>query len=268
MNLVLQIGDKGVSESELYYLLAQYKLLPQLAKEIIIDQAIANFECTPEEKTLGQQQFYQKHRIASEEQVQAWLKHYGMTPEQLAHLTVRDLKLQKFKQLTWGSQIESYFLKCKGKLDRVVYSLIRTKDSGIAQELYFRIQEGENSFSEIAKEYSQGSEAQTGGLIGPVELNVPHPNISQILSASQPGQLCSPQRVGEWWIILRLEQYISAQLDETTRRRLLNELFEQWLSTQMEKVEFMPFNQLVVNNNQETENREKATVNLSHSELS
>ena len=46
----------------------------------------------------------------------------------------------------------------------MVYSLIRSKDPGVAQELYFRIQEGENTFSELARQYSQGSEAQTGGL--------------------------------------------------------------------------------------------------------
>ncbi len=164
-----------------------------------------------------------------------------MTPEQLDKLSVRDLKIEKFKQLTWADQLDPYFVKCKGKLDRVVYSLIRTKDAGIAQELYFRIQEGENSLVELAREYSEGSEAQTGGLIGPVELNVPHPKISQILSASRPGQLSPPTKVGDWWIILRLEKYMSAQLDEMTKQRLLNELFQGWLMAQIQQtVSFAP----------------------------
>ncbi|ACK64620.1 PpiC-type peptidyl-prolyl cis-trans isomerase [Rippkaea orientalis PCC 8801] len=249
MTVVLQIGDQELSEPDLYPLLAQYKLLPQLAKEIIIDQAIASIDCTPEEETLGRQQFYQKHQIANETQLQEWVKYHGITPEQLAHLTVRDIKLEKFKKLTWEHQLESYFLKSKGKLDRVVYSLIRTKDPGIAQELYFRIAEGESSFTELAKQYSQGAEAQTGGLIGPVELNVPHPTISQILSTSQPGQLSPPHRVGEWFVILRLEKYLTAQLDEATKGRLLNELFQEWLSNELKKVTF-----------EGTGNREQATV--------
>ncbi len=241
MNIVLKIGDQAISSEELYPLLAQYRLLPQLAKEIIIDQAIADITCTPEETTQAKQLFYQKQQIGDETQLKVWLNHHGMTPEQLDKLSVRDLKIEKFKHLTWGDKLDPYFVKCKGKLDRVVYSLIRTKDPGVAQELYFRIQEGENTFSELARQYSQGSEAQTGGLLGPVELNTPHPKIAQILAASRPGQLSPPTQVGDWWIILRLEKYVSAQLDESTRQRLLNELFQGWLLAQLQQnVSFAP----------------------------
>jgi hypothetical protein len=79
-----------------------------------------------------------------------------------------------------------------GQLDKVVYSVIRTKDMGVAQELYFRIQEGEQSFSELAREYSQGPEALTGGLTGPVELILPPRPLAGMLSVSQPDQLWPP----------------------------------------------------------------------------
>ncbi|WP_009544950.1 peptidylprolyl isomerase [Crocosphaera subtropica] len=241
MNIVLKIGDQAISSEELYPLLAQYRLLPQLAKEIIIDQAIADITCTPEETNLAKQQFYQRLQISDETQLKAWLDAHGMTQEQLEKLSVRDLKIEKFKQLTWADKLDPYFVKCKGQLDRVVYSLIRTKDPGVAQELYFRIQEGENTLSELARQYSQGSEAQTGGLLGPVELNTPHPKIAQILAASRPGQLSPPTQIGDWWIILRLEKYMSAQLDDKTRQRLLNELFQGWLLTQLQQnVSFSP----------------------------
>ncbi|MEM8777295.1 MAG: peptidylprolyl isomerase [Cyanobacteria bacterium P01_G01_bin.49] len=246
MSIVLKIGDQNLSDQDLYPSLAQYRLLPQLAKEIVIDQAIATITCTSEETTQAKQQFFQKNQITDEEQLKAWLNHYGMTSQQLEWLTVRDLKIEKFKQLTWGEQLEPYFFKCKGKLDKVLYSLIRTKDAGVAQELYFRIQEEESTFPQLAKQYSQGSEAQTGGLIGPVELNVPHPKISHILSTSRPGQLSPPTPVGDWWIILRLEKYMSAQLDDPTRQRLINELFQGWLLTQFQQnVSFSPVEESV-----------------------
>ena len=241
MDIVLKIGEQGISSAELYPLLAKYRLLPQLAKEIIIDQAIASITCTPEESTLAKPRFYQRQQITDETQLQVWLDHHGMTPEQLEELTVRDLKIEKFKQLTWEDKLDPYFVKCKGQLDQVVYSLIRSKDAGVAQELYFRIQDGENSFSELARQYSEGSEAQTGGLLGPVELKTPHPKIAQILAASRPGQLSPPTQVGDWWVILRLEKYMSAQLDDNTRQRLLNELFQGWLMVQVQQnVTFSP----------------------------
>lgn len=121
----------------------------------------------------------------------------------------------------------------KDKLDKVIYSLIRTQDIGVAQELYFRILEGEQSFAELARTYSQGPEAQTDGLIGPVELSVPHPSLAQILTLSQPGQLSPPTRVGEWLVLVRLERFIPAQMDDSMRRRLLNECFNNWLQEQL-----------------------------------
>lgn len=241
MGVVIQIGEKQLTENELYPLLAKFGILPQLAKEMIIDEAIADVICTPEEEAIARNRFYQQQQLTDETRVQAWLKQSGMTLEQLEQLSVRELKLEKYKQATWGHQLEAYFLQCKGQLDRVVYSLIRTKDGGIAQELYFRVQEEENTFAELAKQYSQGAEAQTGGLVGPVELNVPHPKISQMLTASKPGQLWPPTQVGEWYIILRLEKYISAQLDPPTRQRLLNDLFNSWLQEQIQrKIIFFP----------------------------
>ncbi len=235
MSGVLKIGDRIIESEDLCPLLTEYQMLPQLAREIIIEQAIAEIECTPDEKNIARQQFCQQQQITSKEQLEALRKQYWMSPEQLENRIFRGMKVEKFKQSTWGSQIESYFLKRKGQLDRVVYSLIRTQDAGIAQELYFRIQEEESSFVELAKQYSQGSEAQTGGLIGPVELNVIHPKMAQMLNSSKPGQLLPPTRVGDWIVILRLEKFISVQLDEQIRQRLLDERFRAWLQEQFQE---------------------------------
>ena len=49
--------------------------------------------------------------------------------------------------------------------------------------------------------------------------------------------------VGEWWVILRLEKHLPAQLDEANRQRLLNELFQNWLMTKLQQeVTYKPTN--------------------------
>ena len=229
MSKTLQIGNRTITGEEIIPLLAGYQMLPQLLRELIIDQAIAPIKCTPEEEARARQQFYAQNQLTSEAKLQAWLEGHGMTAEQLEALATRGLRIEKFKQATWGHKLESYLLSRKKQLDRVIYSLLRTKDLEIAQELYFRIQEGEQSFAELAREYSQGPEAQTGGIIGPVELSTPHPALVQMLCTSQLGQGWAPTRVGEWLVIVRLENFIPAQLDEPMRQRLLNECFATWL---------------------------------------
>lgn len=235
MNAVLQVGDSQITQDELLPLLIEYQMLPQLLQAIVIDQAIANIECTAEEETRARQQFYQQQQITSDSARQAFLEKSRMTPEQLDALAVRGLKLETFKQATWGNKLESYFLTRKSQLDRVIYSLLRTQDAATAQELYFRIEEGEQTFAELAQEYSNGSESNTGGLIGPVELSVPHPILAKILTMSQPGQLWPPTRIENWFVIVRLEQFLPAQLDERMQQRLLNELFANWLQEQIQQ---------------------------------
>ncbi|MEP0755280.1 peptidylprolyl isomerase [Trichocoleus sp. DQ-A3] len=156
-----------------------------------------------------------------------------MTLEQLEALATRGLRIEKFKRATWANKLESYFLSRKSLLDKVIYSLIRTKDVGVAKELYFRIQEGEQSFSELAREFSQGSEAQIGGLVGPIELGKISSKLAQMLYISQTGQLWPPTRLGECIAIVRLEQLIPAVLDEAMRQQLLNELFERWVQERL-----------------------------------
>ncbi|MBE9006679.1 peptidylprolyl isomerase [Fortiea sp. LEGE XX443] len=239
MTEVLQIGNRTIQATELIPLLASYQMLPQLLRELIIDEAIANIECIKEEVTRAQQQFYTERQLKTDADIKTWMSYHGITPEQLESVTIRKLKIEKFKLETWGGKLESYFFQNKGKLDKVIYSLLRTQDIGLVQELYFRLQAKEQSFAEVAKEYSQGPEAQTGGLIGPVELQAIHPTMVQILSSSQPGQVLPPARIAEWIVILRLEKFIPAQLDEPMKARLLNELFEAWLQEQQKQIQQM-----------------------------
>ncbi len=241
MGVVLEIGNKVYTAEDLAPLLAEYQMLPKLAQEIIIEQAISNIECSEEEQTLAYNQFCQQHQISTEEEIQVWLAKQGLNKEQLEKIILKRIKLDKYKEETWGNRVEAHFLKRKSQLDRVVYSLIRIERAELAQELYFRIQEGESTFRELAMEYSLGSEAQTGGLIGPIEMNAPHPKIAQVLATSKPGQLIPPTRVGEWIVIIRLENFLSAKLDPPTRQRMLDELFRQWLNSEIEqKVSFLP----------------------------
>lgn len=235
MTPVLQVGDRTINDVEIVPLLKRYGILPSLVREIIVESAIADYTLTNEESMQAYKQFYQEQKLNSETDLQAWLDSRGLEREQLDYLVTRSIKLEHFKKTTWEHQLESYFLQRKPKLNQVVYSLIRVNDIAIAQELYFRIQEGEQSFSDIAREHSQGQESQTGGLLGPMELGAPHQNLANILASIQPGQLIPPTRLGEWIVIVRLEKILPAQLDEAMQQRLLNELFETWLQNQLKE---------------------------------
>jgi parvulin-like peptidyl-prolyl isomerase len=226
---MVQIGSFWVPATELGDMLVTYQMLPSLVREIAIDRGIAPIECDEAEITKAIQDFYDRLQLKTREQLEEWLDNQGLTRVQLDKIAVRQHKVEKFKLETWGSKVESYFLKRKGQLDKVIYSLIRTKDIGMAQEFYFRLLEGEQNFEDLARRYSEGAEAQTGGLIGPVEISTPHPVIGKLLASHAPGQICPPIKLDQWFVIVRPDKYIPCQLDDPMRQKLINEMFQTWL---------------------------------------
>jgi glycosyltransferase involved in cell wall biosynthesis/parvulin-like peptidyl-prolyl isomerase len=239
---LLKVHNQMLTTQEIIPLLSRYQLLPKLQQELIIDEAMsktgfayASFTCSSEEQAKCYQEFCEQNQLSSEVERQAWLQQQNITETQFLELATRNLRIEKFKKTTWGSKLETHFRQLKPQLDQVVYSLIRIRDGAAAQELYFRLLEGEQSFAELARQYSQGAEAQTGGLIGPVSLSTPHPQLGRILALGQPGQLSPPTNIGDWWLIVRLEKFLPAQLDEPMRQRLLNQLFSTWLKEQLQQ---------------------------------
>jgi parvulin-like peptidyl-prolyl isomerase len=222
------------SETDLLSLLDRYQLMPHLLRGMIIDHALADYPCTEADQKAAIAQFYHQHHLDTLESQIRWRQEHHVDELILVERLTRSLRLEAFKQETWGHQLKSQFLQRKSTLDQVIYSLLRTKDRGLAYELYYRVVEGEQSFATLAQQFSDGDEARTGGKIGPVPLHQPHPAIRNLLAVSDPQQLWFPFQVEDWFIILRLEQRLAAEFDTAMQQYLLNELFETWLQEEIQ----------------------------------
>jgi PPIC-type PPIASE domain len=231
-----RLCQKEISGEELVELVQQYGLLPKLQRELIIDAELATVICTQAEIFSAYKVFYHKYQINSDADRAAWLKHNHCSLERFEQLVLKTIKLDRFKQTIFGSKVDSYFLQRKSQLDRAVYSLLRVKDVHLAQELFYRIQGGEADFTELVKQYSGGEEAELNGLVGPHEMSVPHPILAQTLLSLRSGELAAPVQIADWFILVRLEKYLPAQLDKAMRLRLIDELYELWLQREVHKL--------------------------------
>ena len=229
MKLVLQTQDRQISSDSLLQQLADSQLLPQLLREIIIEETIDRvareyqIELTP---TLAEfEPLY--HQVAKITPFQ------GMNSDQLAAITTRTLKLQKFKQAGWGHKVSSYYEIVKDRFQQVSYSILLVEDCLIAQELFFRVQSCEQPFADLAIEYSQDRSAKNGGSIGSIFLKEADPNIVGILDRLNPGELSTLFQLDGYYGFIRLNEMKLPQLDENMHQFLLDELFEDWLQTQL-----------------------------------
>ncbi|HHP7230095.1 MAG TPA: peptidylprolyl isomerase [Xenococcaceae cyanobacterium] len=235
MTALLQIGNQTLTAKEVITKLSSYQLFPKFLREIVIDEAIAAFACTPEEEIALCKNFYAG---CSEAENQAWLDKNGITKEYVAAFLKRKAQLEKFKEAKWGKVVESYFFKeRKHQLDQVVYSIICHQDYYLIQELYFRLINKEQCFAELAAQYSQSSEAITKGVVGPIELGKLPTKISNILT-SYPAKEILATQLDRYYALLQLELFIPAKFDQSMRQLMMEELFEQWLQNEVLNLEF------------------------------
>jgi parvulin-like peptidyl-prolyl isomerase len=231
-----RLTNNTISGAEVVGLLHQHGLMSQLQRELIIDAELESIECTPDEIFSAYKAFYHHQQISSDQDRHDWLARNHFALAQLEQLILRTIKLDRFKRETFGRRVDSYFLQRKSQLDRAKYSMLRVKDIHLAQELFFRLEAGEATFPELVKQYSQGQETETGGAIGPQELSIPHPTLAHKLRSLKPGQLAGPLQVADWYIVVRLDHFLPAQLDENMRGRLSEELYDQWIQQQLNKL--------------------------------
>jgi parvulin-like peptidyl-prolyl isomerase len=228
MNLALQTGDSQIPGDRVLQQLNDAQLLPQLLREMVIDETIERvareygIDLTPTTTEFD--------RV--NDRVAKILPFQGMNAEQIAAITTRTLKLQKFKQAGWGHKVSTYYQTIHTQLDRVTYSILQVEDPLVAQELFFRIQSREHSFAELASQYSQHETAPNGGLVGPIFIRSLDPAIANLLDRLKPGELSSLIQIDRYYGFIRLNTLTPSQLDEQMHQILLDELFDRWIQTQ------------------------------------
>jgi len=218
-----------VSTERLEELVRRTELVKLLIKREI-EEEIVHVVNLPEEKWVTLfQQFKATHQLKDDEALRVWQQQRCWTDQDLTLHVSRQECLNRFATQHFGAGIKEDFLKRKHELDTVVYSLLRVQDQGMARELWIQLSEGETTFAEAASRYSDGPEATTKGVIGPVPLGQLQPELAERLRSLQKGELREPLAAGPWWILLRLEQLTPAKLDDAMRHRLLQEQLDLWL---------------------------------------
>ena len=160
-----------------------------------------------------------KHGLNNKQEQQQWCLQHGMSQADLLSEAIHDWRRTELREQS-SSNIESLYLRYKDNLDRVLYSLIRVDNAGLCRELFYAIEAGEISFGEAARLHSRGPEAKTQGIVGPVDLTTPHPEIAGRLRTAQAGQLIGPFEAAEWHTLLRLEYRFDSVYDAHTQNFL------------------------------------------------
>ncbi|KZR77685.1 hypothetical protein PMIT1318_00063 [Prochlorococcus marinus str. MIT 1318] len=162
--------------------------------------------------------------ITDENSFDLWRQNHllAVSDDRLVSYAKYRLKRKKVIEEILKGSGESLFLRYKDRLDRVLYSLIRVEGEDLAQELFYSIEAGEVDFGTASEMYSCGPESKTQGIVGPVDLTTPHPEVSARLRTAAARELFSPFMADQWYAIIRLEYRFDSQYDERTKEFLGN----------------------------------------------
>lgn len=145
--------------------------------------------------------------------------------------------LRRFSRSYFGPGLEELFLSSRGHHDQIIYSLLRVRDPYLAQELWIRLEEGESTFSELASCFGEGPEASKKGLMGPLPVGSIFPiELATLLRTLKAGEVSQPTSLGEWTILIRLEELKPARFDSKMEEFLLNQQLSNLLDERVELV--------------------------------
>jgi len=229
----LQIDDLRVNIENIPGLLDRYNLLPDFLKRLLETKYTHNIVPEKDEQIKFFNLFLKENRIEGKESLQQWLLDNGLDDKRLDTMLFERLQIEIFKSKMFEDKIESSFLKEKEFLDKVMYSILRVSNGEQANELYTQIEEKESSFAELVSKYSIGSEKNSNGIIGPIELRRLDPILRERLKISKSGQLWPPFEFRKNWVIIRLEKHLPCKLDDNMRSRIRNSMYQEWINKQV-----------------------------------
>jgi parvulin-like peptidyl-prolyl isomerase len=173
--------------------------------------------------------FCKRHQLDPENPAKVPPEFTGCPPTDLKAVVEREVRISKWKKALFEPEAAQHFERRKPALDRVVYSLLRVKEAGLARELWFRIKECEASFADLAPKYASGNEVYTAGIVGPVAFGAMHPALAGVLKSARAGELLKPFAVAEWFLVARVDHHLPVEFDEAMKHQMTEELAAQWL---------------------------------------
>lgn len=197
--------------------------------------AAASLPIPPEEMETAWADFCRRHNVDDKTGEPVPKEFMGCDPGALKAAVMREVRVARWKKAQFGGHAREHFDRRKPELDRVVYSLLRVGDAGLARELWFRLTEKEADFADLAPRYTAGHEVHTNGLVGPATFGSMHPALAAHLRAGAEGQLLKPLRIAEIFVVARVEKFLPAQFDDDMEARMIEELAAQWLNTRLDE---------------------------------
>lgn len=207
------------------------KIIPSVAEELGIKLEL-------EELQQAADNFRLKSKLKSAEDTCAWLEKHSLSLDDFEEMVYTNVLSEKLAAHLFADKVEPFFVERQLDYAGVVMYEVVVDDKDLAMELFYELQEGEMSFSEVAHQYIQDKELRrSGGYKGIRYRKELKPEISAAVFAAKPPQILKPIVTSKGVHLIWVKELIQPQLDEKLHTQILSDLFSAWSKQQIEQVE-------------------------------
>lgn len=232
------------SSNDIYDKVRTFCLIRDLTEKIAAREVItrasqtADITITADELQQAVNSWRSRNGLDSVKATQLWLKEHYLSLEELGKLISAEVLSTKLAWHLFQDKVSSYFFDYQ--LDYVQVSMyeIVLDNEGIAMEVFYAIDEEEINFFDAAYRYVQDTElCRKGGYRGFLYRKDLKPEISAAVFAANPPQLLKPIVASDGVHLIRVEEIVEPQLDDAMREKIVEDLFDDWLSQKVKQFE-------------------------------
>jgi|TARA_X000000950_G_C13610532_1_gene535148 hypothetical protein len=143
-----------------------------------------------------------------------------------------DGSFQEKKKEWFGAKVEKEYFERRDSMERVTFKLIRNEDKGIILEAYQRLAEGEEDWAQISNRWGIDPEKKFDGKYKQMRVNKLNHDLVNALKRNDPGKISQPIRLGKYFGIVQLDEWMSVELNETMREKIEGDLYNEWIDEQ------------------------------------
>jgi parvulin-like peptidyl-prolyl isomerase len=225
-----------ISDRDLIYEAKLKGKIPELMRGVIRRKTIARqvrqagISPTVEDLQAAADRFRLVHQLESTEATKKWLDERLLSLDDFEDMITQDLLSQRLAEHLFGDRVEKLFYQ--NLLDycaATIYEVILA-DYDLAMEIYYSLQEGDLSFTDVAHQYIAAPELRRrGGYVGKVVRKQLRPELAAAIFATKQPQLLEPIVTAVGIHLIQVEEIVEPQLDEPLHQQILMELFDRWL---------------------------------------
>jgi hypothetical protein len=211
--------------------LRQRGLVEEFIKDQLLQHLLAQVELPQQQQDQLWADFLRQNALEQPEALQAFLAAKHLDQDLLREQVIRPHRLIQFREAMWGPLVNSLYLQRKDEFDIITFTMVRSRDYNVMQEVYFRLKDGEETWQAICRQLNP-DQPETPVVYGPAYRAQFSRELVDHLYGCGIGVISPATLIGGWTVVTRLERIQPSALDDAIRAILLKDRFDAWFEEQ------------------------------------